>query len=211
MKKVSLLLIIIVILLGVLPTTINLVGPFTSRISVVRSDISPYRNAFANTLIEMAEGSPYLLPSQPIPSEDQQIVKLENELTAGLYSNLEKSKAIFTWVAQNISYDVETHYSNKKFYLDHPDAIEVLNSKLAMCMGYSRLNAALHRAAGIEAKVVFGEGHAWNEIMINGKWQTQDTTYGAGFLNEASQTFIKQYIPLYFSKTDVKKEGEYDW
>ena len=211
MKKVSLLLIIIVILLGVLPTTINLVGPFTSKISVVRSDINPYRNAFANTLIEMAEGSPYLLPSQPIPSEDQQIVKLANELTAGLYSNLEKSKAIFTWVAQNISYDVETFYSNKKFYLDQPDAIEVLNAKLAMCMGYSRLNAALHRAAGIEAKVVFGEGHAWNEIMINGKWQTQDTTYGAGFLNEASQTFIKQYMPLYFSKTDVMKEGEYDW
>jgi transglutaminase/protease-like cytokinesis protein 3 len=87
----------------------------------------------------------------------------------------------------------------------------VLNSKLAMCMGYSRLNAALHRAAGIEAKVVFGEGHAWNEIKINGKWQTQDTTYAAGFLNEVSQTFIKQYMPLYFSKTDVMKEGEYDW
>jgi transglutaminase-like putative cysteine protease len=211
LKKVSLLLIIIVILLGVLPTTINLVGPFTSKISVVRSDISPYRNAFANTLIEIVEGSPYLLPSQPIPSEDQQIVKLANELTAGLYSNLEKSKAIFTWVAQNITYDVETFYSNKNFYLEHPDAIEVLNSKLAMCMGYSRLNAALHRAAGIEAKVVFGEGHAWNEIKINGKWQTQDTTYAAGFLNEVSQTFIKQYMSLYFSKTDVMKEGEYDW
>lgn len=159
----------------------------------------------------MAEGSPYLLPSQPIQSEDQQIVKLVNELTAGHYSSLEKSKAIFIWVAQNITYDVETFYSNKNYYLDHPDAIEVLNSKLAMCMGYSRLNAALHRAAGIEAKVVFGEGHAWNEIKINGKWQTQDTTYAAGFLNEASQTFIKQYMPHYFSKADFKKEGEYDW
>jgi transglutaminase-like putative cysteine protease len=211
LKKVSLLLIMIVIILGILPTTINLVGPFTTKISVVRTDISPYRNAFANTLIEIVEGSPYLLPSQPIPSENQQIVKLANELTSGLDSSLEKSEAIFTWVSQNITYDVDTLYSNEYFYLDHPDAIEVLHSKLAMCMGFSRLNAALHRAVGIEAKVVFGEGHAWNEIKINGKWQTQDTTFAAGFLNEDSRTFIKQYSPLYFSKTDVNKEGEYDW
>ena len=211
MRKVSLLLFMIVVALGILPTTIKLVGPLTSKISVVRTDINPYRNAFANTLIEIVEGNPYLLPSKPIPSEDPQIVDLAKNLTAGKDSTSEQSKAIFTWVAQNITYDVDTLINNEYFYLDHPDAIEVLHSKLAMCMGYSRLNAALHRAAGIEAKVVFGEGHAWNEIKINGKWQTQDPTYAAGFLIEGSQTFIKAFSPLYFSKTDVKKEGEYAW
>lgn len=211
MRKVFLLLFMIVVVLGILPTTISLVGPLTSKISVVRTDINPYRNAFANTLIEIVEGNPYLLPSKPIPSEDPQIVELAKELTAGKDSAIEQSKAIFTWVAQNITYDVDTLINNEYFYLDHPDAIEVLNSKLAMCMGYSRLNAALHRAAGIEAKVVFGEGHAWNEIKIYGKWQSQDPTYAAGLLIEDSQTFIKTYSPLYFSKTDVKKEGEYAW
>jgi transglutaminase-like putative cysteine protease len=211
LRKVFLLLFMIVVALGILPTTIKLVGPLTSKISLVRTDINPYRNAFANTLIEIAEKSPYLLPSQPIPSEDPQIVELAKDLTAGKDSALEQSRAIFTWVAQNILYDVDTLINNEYFYLDHPDAVEALNSKLAMCMGYSRLNAALHRAAGIEAKVVFGEGHAWNEIKIKGKWQTQDPTYAAGFLIEGSQTFIKAFSPLYFSKTDVKKEGEYAW
>jgi hypothetical protein len=121
MRKVFLLLLMIVVALGILPTTIKLVGSLTSKISVVRTDINPYRNAFANTLIEIVEGNPYLLPSKPIPSEDPQ------------------------------------------------------------------------------------------KIKINGKWQTQDPTYADGFLNEGSQTFIKAYSPLYFSKTDVKKEGEYAW
>lgn len=186
-------------------------GPLTSKISVVRTDINPYRNAFANTLIELAEKSPYLLPSQPIPSDDREIVELAKRLTADKISTLEQSKALFTWVAQNVTYDVDTFANDKYFYLDHPDAVEVLHSKLAMCMGYSRLNAALHRAVGIEAKVVFGEGHAWNEIMINGHWQTQDPTYAAGFIDEASQSFITAFTPLYFSKTDLKKEGEYEW
>jgi transglutaminase-like putative cysteine protease len=211
LRKVFLLLFMIVAALGILPTTISLVGPLSSKISLVRTDINPYRNAFANTLIELAEKRPYLLPSQPIQSEDPQIVELSRSLTVGKDSTLEQSKAIFTWVAQNITYDVDTLINNEYFYLDHPDAVEVLHSKLAMCMGYARLNAALHRAIGIEAKVVFGEGHAWNEIMINGKWQTQDPTFAAGFLIEGSQTFIKAYSPLYFSKTDVRKEGEYDW
>lgn len=211
MKKIFLFLILIVVVLGILPTSFNLVGPFTSKISVLRTDISPYRNAFANTFIELVEENPYLLPSQPIPSKDQQIVALAKSLTTGKDSTLEKSNAIFTWVAQNITYDVDTFFHDKFFYLDHPDAVEVLNSGLAMCMGFSRLNAALHRAVGIEAKVVFGEGHAWNEIKINGKWQTQDPTFAAGFIDENSQTFIKEYTPLYFLKTNVMKEGEYDW
>jgi transglutaminase-like putative cysteine protease len=200
----------IVMILGILPTTIKLMEPLTSQLSVVRTDISPYRNAFANTLIELV-GSPNLLPSKPIPSDNGQIVALAKRLTADKENTIDKSEAIFTWVAKNIAYDVDTFFNDEDFYLDHPNAIEVLNSRLAMCMGYSRLNAALHRAIGIEAKVVFGKGHAWNEIKINGKWQTQDPTYAAGFLDEASQTFIKLYTPRYFSKTDVKKEGEYDW
>lgn len=197
--------ILLIGILGVLPTNINI-----TKISAIRTDIHPYRNALANSFIELVEKSPYLLPSQPIPSDDPKIVKLSKQLTKGKNSDLEKSEAFFAWVSQNVTYDVEKYYQ-EDYWLNHPDAAQVLNSRIAMCMGYSRLNAALHRAAGIEAKVVYGENHAWNEIKINGEWQTQDPTYAAGFLDEKSKIFIKSYTPTYFSKSDFQKEGEYSW
>lgn len=78
-------------------------------------------------------------------------------------------------------------------------------------MGYARLNAALHRAAGIEAKVVYGEEHAWNQVKINGLWQDQDTTYGAGYIDKNTHQFIPTYNPIYFAYAEKRWEGEFEW
>ncbi|WP_251550752.1 transglutaminase domain-containing protein [Neobacillus muris] len=157
---------------------------------------------------ELTDGDPYLTPSYMVQSNDPNIVSLANSITIGKQTDSEKSKAIFYWVAQNVAYDAKL--------VDSPQpplysALQTFQTRLVLCTGYADLSAALHRAAGIQAKVVYGENHAWNEILLNGIWQTQDPTYASGFIDLNTKAFVRSYHPDYFSKSDKHKEGEYPW
>jgi len=120
----------------------------------------------------------YLTPSHNVQSDDQEIVDLANKITKGLDSDMEKSRAIHDWIVDNIHYDLASY---------NTDALEVLQEKSGVCEGYSTLNAALHRAVGLEAKVVHGlaftnrtgswENHAWNEVYLDNRWVIEDVTW----------------------------------
>ncbi|RDU36892.1 hypothetical protein DRW41_09310 [Neobacillus piezotolerans] len=158
------------------------------------------------------EGNPFLLPSSVVESGDPEIVRIAEDVTFGKNTNKEKSIAIYTWVTENLQYDVATYFdaiAGRPF--EFKSATEALRTRKAMCMGFSHLTAALHRAAGIEAKVVYGADHAWNEIRIDGKWVPQDTTRGAGYIDNRYREFIHKPNLDYLFRTDEFKEGEYLW
>ncbi|WP_026572978.1 transglutaminase domain-containing protein [Bacillus sp. UNC438CL73TsuS30] len=156
----------------------------------------------------LTDGDPYLQPSFMVQSNDPILKALSANITTGKQTNTEKSQAIFKWVATHIAYNAPlVNASNPPIY----SALQTYKTRVVLCSGYADLNAALHRAAGIEAKVVYGENHAWNEIKLNGKWQVEDPTYGAGFINLNTGKFVQSYHPAYFSKSDMHKAGEYHW
>lgn len=156
----------------------------------------------------LTDGDPYLEPSYMVQSNNPTIVALAHSITTGKKTDVEKSRAIFEWVAKNISYNAPlVNSSNPPLY----SALQTYQSKVVLCSGYADLSAALHRAIGIEAKVDYGENHAWNEIHLNGVWQSEDPTYGSGFINANTNRFVRSYHPAYFTKTDKHKEGEYPW
>lgn len=163
-------------------------------------------------VIQVTNRSPYLLPSQLIQSTDPQIVQLAKTITKGKTGDAAKSKAIYDWMTHHITYDVQ-EYERWKVdnHYTYANALETLKKGSGICMGYARLNAALHRAVGIEAKVVYGEEHAWNQVKINGIWQDQDTTFGSGYIDEKTNQFIQSYNPIYFAYAEKKWEGEFDW
>ncbi|WP_462413545.1 transglutaminase domain-containing protein [Neobacillus sp. Marseille-QA0830] len=157
---------------------------------------------------DLTDSDPYLTPSYMVQSSDPTILSLANSITAGKQTDSEKSKAIFYWVAKNVAYDAKL--------VDSPQpplysALQTYQTRLVLCTGYADLSAALHRAIGIKAKVVYGENHAWNEILLNGAWQTQDPTYASGFIDLNTKAFVRSYHPDYFTKSDKHKEGEYPW
>jgi transglutaminase-like putative cysteine protease len=155
---------------------------------------------------QLTDGDPYLQPSYMIQSNDPGLMALAQNITNGKQSDLDKSKAIFAWVAKNIAYNAPLlNAENPPIY----SALETYQNRIVLCTGYADLSAALHRAVGIGAKVSYGENHAWNEILLNGVWQPEDPTYGAGFINADTNKFVRKYEPAYFSKTDKNKEGEY--
>jgi transglutaminase-like putative cysteine protease len=195
---------------------INYTYPLTYTTGDVILNLDEYYNGVANdpnTVLGYAEyhlsdGNPYLMPSWMVQSDDPGLVSIAHSIVSGKTADSEKSRAIFEWVSKNISYNAAlVNDPNPPLY----SALETYQTRNVLCSGYADLSAALHRAVGIQAKVVYGENHAWNEIMINGVWQIEDPTYGAGFINAATMKFVRSYHPAYFSKSDKHKEGEYPW
>jgi transglutaminase-like putative cysteine protease len=183
---------------------------FLKKVSLYRTNDFFTLTTVVKLILSYAEVSEYILPSKLVQSHHPEIQQLANELTIGLKTDEEKSKAIFNWVASNISYDTESYFrdpTNPRYY----SSLETLRNKQALCSGYANLNAALHRSVGIEARVVYGEGHAWNEVKISNSWQEQDPTYGSGGLDMNNKSFIPQFNEQYFSSADLRREGIFPW
>lgn len=147
-----------------------------------------------------------ILPSRGVQSNDAQIIKLANDLIKNKRTDREKAKAIYEYVAKNISYDVEK-LKNSEFAWDD-SALKTLGEGSGVCQDYAYLTIALLRASGIEARFVegiaggslFGTGvderHAWVEAKIDGRWLTMDPTWGAGYLE--GEKFVASYNDDYF-------------
>lgn len=195
---------------------INYAYPLTYTVGDVIINLDEYYNGKENdpnkvlgyAQYTLTDEDPYLAPSYMVQSNDPAISALAQNITSGKESDIEKSRAIFEWVAKNISYNAPlVNSTNPPIY----SAQQTLQSRIVLCTGYAHLSAALHRAVGIEAKIAYGENHAWNEVMLNGVWQSEDPTYGSGYINANTNKFVRSYQPAYFSKTDKNKEGEYPW
>lgn len=190
--------------------------PLTYTAGDVIINLDEYYNGKANdpnkvlgyATYHLTDGDPFLLPSYMIQSDNPTLINLARKITSGKKTDVEKSQAIFEWVAKNVAYNAPlVNDPNPPLY----SALQTYQNRVVLCSGYADLSAALHRAIGIEAKVDYGENHAWNEIKLNGLWQSEDPTYGSGFINLNTGRFVPSYHPAYFYKTDKHKEGEYDW
>lgn len=123
----------------------------------------------------------------------KEITALAEGITKGLNSDMEKTKAIHDWICKNITYESYYPYvlqNQPWIHLTYP--ANVLLKKHSNCLGYSNLNAAVHQAAGIPARVISGWAynpekpdswmnsedcrHSWNEVFIDGRWIIEDTT-----------------------------------
>lgn len=123
-------------------------------------------------------------PDICIVSQSERITALSNQICAGLTSHYDKAKAIFDWVTSNIEYDYDYYYHKKTTVA--LQAEEVLEVKLTVCEGYSRLMQALLQAQGIPAVYVRGTSnnssgtndHAWNMAYVDNRWIYIDSTWG---------------------------------
>jgi transglutaminase-like putative cysteine protease len=115
----------------------------------------------------------------------------------------QRTKAIHDYVVLRLTYDEATF----KRFLAHDtsdwpaqDAETVFEKRTGVCEGYARLMVALGKASGVSIAYVTGSvrnahyriadgdeatmkaalegyGHAWNAVMLDGKWQLIDATW----------------------------------
>lgn len=107
-------------------------------------------------------------------------------------------KALHDWVADRVVYDVEALTGPRP----PQDAETVFRSRRAVCAGYAELFSELLRLAGEEAVVVAGDsrhesgdltgqGHAWNAVRVDGRWELVDVTWDAGYVK--GPAFFRRY------------------
>jgi len=154
------------------------------------------------------------------PSPDS----LAKNLTAQFTSEGDKVRAIFRWIAENISYRVIPRYTARYHYIKNWDdtsmewgageammAHMVMQKRTAFCEGYAALFKALCSYAGIEAKVVKGfarvnasrfyTNHSWNAVRIDSNWYLLDVTWASGYVVTPKDEFVKQFDERYFLPT----------
>lgn len=146
---------------------------------------------------------PLKMPANPFAAIDRHarntpsgmevdIPTLAQYLVAKSGTDLEKARAIYVWLAENISYD-DAGYNSGNY--SSTSAEGVLANRTSVCDGYGSLYLALGKEVGLDIKKVAGyakgygyqngqilnePNHAWNIININGDWRVFDATWGTG-------------------------------
>ena len=134
------------------------------------------------------ETSVYLQSNEAIDweKEDSKILKKAKELTKNSKTNLEKAKAIHSYIIKNYSYDNKKAVRVSKNYV--PNLKDFYKLKKGICFDYAALAAVMLRSVGVPTKLVKGYEsgnpdiyHAWNQIYeeTTEQWIIIDTTYDA--------------------------------
>ena len=135
---------------------------------------------------------------------------LTHGLTDDLATDVEKFRAIYTWVSTNIENDYGAYLTtrkkrkklaeNRETFLEWntsftPKVFEkLLSDRKTACTGYAYLIREMASLADFNCKIVNGFGrtptllldskstpnHSWNKIEIDGKWYLCDATWSAG-------------------------------
>lgn len=139
--------------------------------------------------------------------------KLAVDLTEPFTNDLEKARALFTWLHHNVSYDVHGFLNNK---VASQDPAGVLRSGKAVCAGYAEVFYTLASHAGLQAEVVGGHGkgfgfvqggspsfspnHAWNAVKLDWGWHLIDCCWGAGNITgPPNPGYHKRFAPEFFT------------
>lgn len=143
-------------------------------------------------------------------------------------SELSKTRAIYTWIAMNIAYDVKKYNSIKKsktsrrkrkkrqwkneYKFEKRIAQKTLRRKKGICGDYSVLFKHLCDLTRVECQVIngysktspkhigkkYGEKHGWNAVHLDNKWQLIDVTWSAGSVDFERKVFAPQFDSFYF-------------
>ncbi|MDE7363126.1 MAG: transglutaminase-like domain-containing protein [Oscillospiraceae bacterium] len=153
--------------------------------------------------------SPYLYPNRYVNyGQNSDCVYKAAELCAGKTTDIDKIAAIFTWVANNISYDYDLAATVTSGYIPDPD--RTLSRRTGICFDYASLMAAMLRSQSIPSRLVIGYAapdiyHAWNEVYTEQTgWITPELMFKNAGYNIADATFYsttpdKAQIAAYIS------------
>ncbi|KAK6195182.1 hypothetical protein SNE40_000659 [Patella caerulea] len=158
-----------------------------------RNQLVPDINMFA-TIDVYALSAPKLVTRSP---ED-----LAYHLSKPAKNDLDKIRAFYIWITNNISYDTQSFFSGR---IPNRDGAQVLQDRRGVCDHYSQLFSEMCRSAEIPCVRIngFAKGygynpdvlytlknrttHSWNLVQIEKNWWPIDCTWGSGHVNSNKQ------------------------
>lgn len=124
----------------------------------------------------------------------------------------QKVSAIYNYICGNVVYDYENLHDDS-YGLKFTTYAAVVN-KTAVCQGYATLFYRLALEAGVDNRIITGEGinsegqpedHAWNLVELDGQYYCLDSTWDAGmydymyFLKSANDFYNHTPDPQYLT------------
>jgi transglutaminase/protease-like cytokinesis protein 3 len=150
--------------------------------------------------------------------------QLADSLVQGLGTDVEKFRALFKWIADNIAYDVDLYqkiltkettlkYNKKKGSAFTERASKkifqhMVYRKQTICAGYATLLDYMCSHVGLQSVFIsgyartYGEfrgpNHAWNAVKIGDKWYLCDVTWASGYVDDETRRFVRDFHETYF-------------
>lgn len=125
-------------------------------------------------------------------------------------TDLQKAEKINRFIMDKLTYnevgltvDVYKLQSPSGYWQNTWPAAYEMNT--ALCSGYAELFDVMAKLAGLEARVVSNDIHAWNAVKINGEWRHFDTTWN-DYLKQEKLYFNLNFIEL--NQMDAKLNQE---
>ena len=146
------------------------------------------------------------------PEVTSSVAALTDYLIAEAKTDLQKARVIYRWITHNIHYDANAYISGRVRAVDIK-ADAVLRDRTSVCDGYARLFEAMAKHAGLKAERITGTvkgysfepglkikkaNHAWNAVELEGAWYLLDTTWGAGYVDFQSRSFVSAFNEFFF-------------
>lgn len=141
------------------------------------------------------------------------VATIADTLTRSFSDKHSKSRAIFYWVANNISFDLKAMKSNDNRKVD---PVLVIQSRKATPLGYANLIQEMSSMANIRCLTVDGYAkkhageindpsdeinHTWNVVQLGEspeQWYYVDAAKASGFSDNKFTKFTKEFVSEYF-------------
>jgi transglutaminase/protease-like cytokinesis protein 3 len=121
-------------------------------------------------------------------------------------SENDKLRAAYSWISQQISYDVGAMYVGLKYKYESEVVERVLKTRQTVCFGYVVTFKAIAAHLGLKIIVVRGYTkqngkidvipHAWCAVKYNNRWRLIDPTWSSGYLS--SGVFHRRFNDKWF-------------
>ncbi|WP_442266764.1 transglutaminase domain-containing protein [Tenacibaculum sp. ZS6-P6] len=183
----------------------------------------PQVSDFNHINFTVADNTAKLLKGESIKNLPLLTYKLTNKLN----TDVEKFRAIYFWICNNISNDHNSFLiisKKRKKYKNSPKSYKkwhnkykkkvfkkLLEQQKTICTGYAYLLQQMAFISGLECKMIDGYGrntnsnvenlgipnHTWNAIKLNNKWYLCDATWASGYADENFK-FLNDYNDGFF-------------
>lgn len=110
--------------------------------------------------------------------ELKEIIRKIEQIEKGIehLDDISKAAVVYDRIKRSISYENKTNETASLY----TRSLRGLISGKTVCAGYATILQHVLQRQGIECKFVSGKGHAWNNIVLNGKMYGVDLTWDAG-------------------------------
>lgn len=120
---------------------------------------------------------------QKVALIDELAQKVVDECTNEQMSQMEKARALYAYLTENVVYDYRYYNDFENFSDKARTALGALEDHLAICGGYAQALQKLFEKAGIPSYMesgFAGEDHMWTIAKIEDTWRLFDATFDAG-------------------------------